>query len=319
MAACTFGANSCTPKLARLKPSAPDPVDHRIGERARIALDRDLGVGFEPEASRKARHHGTNAFVVPIDEEHRRYRYHPMFQELLRSQLRYRMPDAQCAAAPARRSLVRRPRPGLHGGPPCRGRGDVMVAAELVAEHWLSLLMQREAAQLSGWVDGLAPRVLAGSAELALAGAGAALALGELEQAQGYIELADAKARDVPAKRRARFALSRAIVAMLDARVRGDYEATRSAALKVLGSLQAAEPPAIHASLHSSASPSPSIGRGTPAAGPPSSKWPWKRRTATHASTSSSIAWLSWRCEGARRRASRGRPLRPRRAGAGPA
>ena len=185
----------------------------------------------------------SNAFVVPIDEEHRRYRYHPMFQELLRSQLRYRMPDAHALQHRRAARWFAAHGPASTAVRHAVAAGDVTVAAELVAEHWLSLLMQREAAQLSGWVDGLAPRVLAGSAELALAGAGAALALGELEQAQGYIELADAKARDVPAKRRARFALSRAIVAMLDARVRGDYEATRSAALKVLGSLQAAEAP----------------------------------------------------------------------------
>ena len=53
MAACTFGSNSCTPKLARLKPQRPDLLDHRIGERARIALDRDLGIGLQLESVRE--------------------------------------------------------------------------------------------------------------------------------------------------------------------------------------------------------------------------------------------------------------------------
>ena len=36
----------------------PDLPDHLIGERTRIALDRDLGIGFELEALAQARHHG---------------------------------------------------------------------------------------------------------------------------------------------------------------------------------------------------------------------------------------------------------------------
>jgi LuxR family maltose regulon positive regulatory protein len=176
----------------------------------------------------------SNAFLLPLDEHQQRYRYHPMFQELLRSQLRYRMPDAftlehrraarwfaaHGMAATAVRHAV--------------AAGDVTAAAELVCEHWLSLIVHGEGQELADWVDGLAPRVVAGSAELALAGAGAALVTGDLARAQGYQQLADARAGMVPTKRRARYALSRAIVTMLDARVRGDFEATRTAAHKVL-------------------------------------------------------------------------------------
>jgi LuxR family maltose regulon positive regulatory protein len=177
---------------------------------------------------------------VPVDEEHHRYRFHPMFQELLRSQLRYRMPDAHALQHRRAARWFAARGPASSAVRHAVAAGDVTVAAELVSEHWLSMLMRREAAELSGWVDSLAPRVLAGSAELALAGAGAALALGKLEHAQSYIELAEAKARDVPAARRARFALSRTIVTMLETRLRGDYDATRTAAHKVLGSLRVA-------------------------------------------------------------------------------
>jgi LuxR family maltose regulon positive regulatory protein len=185
----------------------------------------------------------SNAFLVPLDPQRRRYRYHPMFQELLRSQLRYRMPDAYALQHRRAARWFAANGPASTAVRHAVAAGDVTVAAKLVSEHRLSLLLHREAAELSGWVDGLAPRVLAGSAELALAGAGAALALGQLDQAQSYIELADAKAGGVPAKRRARYALSRAIVTMLEARLRADYEATRSAAHKVLSTLQVAAVP----------------------------------------------------------------------------
>ena len=195
---------------------------------------RDDGAGLLAALER------SNAFLLPLDERRLRYRYHPMFLELLRSQLRYRMPDAyrlqhrraarwfaaRGDAATAVRHAV--------------AAGDATSASELVADHWLSLVANGEAAELWGWVDGLASRFVAGSAELALAGAGAALALGRLEPAQAYIQLAEDKAGAVPAKRRARYALSRSIVAMLDSRTRGDYEMTRTAARKVLSGLHAA-------------------------------------------------------------------------------
>lgn len=180
----------------------------------------------------------SNGFLLPLDACRRHYRYHPMFLELLRGQLRYRMPDAYalqhrraarwfaargCPATAVRHAVA---------------AGDVTSAAELVADHWLSLVVHGEAAELSGWVDGLSSRLVAGSAELALAGAGAALALERLDQAQAYVQLADARAGSVPAKRRARFSLSRSVVAMMEGRVRGDYEATRTAARKVLSGLQ---------------------------------------------------------------------------------
>src|SRR6201999_2181620 len=174
----------------------------------------------------------SNGFLLPLDARRRHYRYHPMFLELLRGQLRYRMPDAYALQhRRAARWFAARGCPGTavrHAV----AAGDVASATELVADHWLSLVVHGEAVELAGWVDGLGSRRAAGSAELALAGAGAALALGQLDQAQAYVQLAEARAGVVPAKRRARFALSRSMVAMMDGRVRGDYEATRTAARK---------------------------------------------------------------------------------------
>ena len=112
--------------------------------------------------------------------------------------------------------------------------GDVTTATELLSEHWLSLVVRGQGRELADWVDGLAPRVLAGSAELAVAGAGSALAAGDLERAEGYLGLVDARAGTVPAERRAHFTLSRAILTMFEARLRGDFQATCNAAHKVL-------------------------------------------------------------------------------------
>ncbi len=181
----------------------------------------------------------SNAFLTALDERRHRYRYHPLVPRAAENP----------AALPHARGLGARSIGARRDGLPPTAQpysalrhavaaGDVTSAGELVSDHWVSLVAHGEAGELSGWIDGPAARLLAGSAELALVGAGAALALGRLEQAQGYVQIAEARAGTVPRKRRARYALSRAIVAMLDARIRGDYDATRTAARKVLASLR---------------------------------------------------------------------------------
>jgi LuxR family transcriptional regulator, maltose regulon positive regulatory protein len=182
----------------------------------------------------------SNGFLMPLDEHRRRYRYHPMFLELLRSQLSYQMPDAFALQHKRAARWF-----AASGSPAAAVRhavaaGDVATAAELLSEHWPSLVVRGRAQELADWVDGLSPRTVAGSAGLALAGAGAALAMGDVERGESYAALADARTGAVPAKRRPHHALSRAIVTMFDARLRGDFEATRTAAHKVLAGQQLA-------------------------------------------------------------------------------
>jgi LuxR family maltose regulon positive regulatory protein len=185
----------------------------------------------------------SNAFLMPLDDRRQCYRYHSMFLELLRSQLRYRMPDV--LALEHRRASRWY---AAHGRPASAVRhaiaaGDQSAAAEMLADHWLTLIVHGQGPQLGAWIDGLAQHVIVASPELAVAGAGAALAAGDLEKADGYLALADARAGAVPSKRRARYGLSRATVTMIEARLRGDYEATRRAAHKVLSGHQVADLP----------------------------------------------------------------------------
>ena len=55
-------------KAGAVEMQRADPPDHLVGERARIAFDRNLGIGFQLEAIAKARHDGGK--VVRL--EHRR-------------------------------------------------------------------------------------------------------------------------------------------------------------------------------------------------------------------------------------------------------
>jgi LuxR family maltose regulon positive regulatory protein len=175
-----------------------------------------------------------NAFLVALDPHRHWYRYHPMFGELLRSQLKYRMPDAFVLAHrraarwfAARGMAAGAVRHALTGG-------DVKAATELLAEHWLTLVVDGEAQALVAGIEALPRQVIAASTELSLAGAGALLDVGDLQQAERCLELSDARAGTVPAKRRAHHTLTRAVVKMLQASLRGDFAATRCAARKVL-------------------------------------------------------------------------------------
>jgi LuxR family maltose regulon positive regulatory protein len=203
----------------------------------------DALTGLDHGAQMLERLERANAFLVPLDRHRRWYRYHPMFGELLRSQLKYRMPDAFAlqnrraarwfaargmAAAAVRHALAAR---------------DVKAATELLTQHWLTLVVDGEAQALVDGIEALPGHVIADSAELALAGAGALLDVGDLQQAERCIELSDARAGAVPAKRRAQHSLTRAVVKMLQARLRGDFAATRRAAIKILAGHQLAALP----------------------------------------------------------------------------
>jgi LuxR family maltose regulon positive regulatory protein len=198
----------------------------------------DALTGTDHGAQMLERLERANAFLVPLDRRRRHYRYHPMFMELLRSQLKYRMPDAfalehrraaRWFAANGRAAVAVR-----HAF----SAGDVAAATDLLSQHWLSLVVGGEAEELVSHIDELPQQAVAGSAELSLAGAGALLDVGDLQRAEKYIVLSDARGSSVAPKRRASYNLARAVVRMLDARLRGDFETARTAAVKVLAGHQ---------------------------------------------------------------------------------
>ncbi len=184
----------------------------------------------------------SNAFLAPTDERGRRYRYHPLFKELLRSQLRYETPEAY--ALEHRRAA----RWFAGAGRPAEAvwhamaAGDQEMAQALVAQQWLTLIDRGHSRDLLKWVRGLGGQAMSTKPVLALAGAAAELDTGDLDTARSYLQIADDHAGAVPAKQRARFTVSRAMVTMLDSRARGDFDATRDAAHKLLGSWSVSGP-----------------------------------------------------------------------------
>jgi LuxR family maltose regulon positive regulatory protein len=176
----------------------------------------------------------SGAFVSPLDDHRGWFRYHPMFAELLRSELRHRMPDVfRLQHQRAARWYVKR---GSHitAARHALAAGDWDLAANLLSASWLELLVRGEAVELADLIAELPPQLPAREPEVAIAAAGALLESGKLEQGREYLWLADDNASAVKSSRRSDFILARTIASIYEARIRGDFDAVLAAAHKLL-------------------------------------------------------------------------------------
>jgi LuxR family maltose regulon positive regulatory protein len=131
-------------------------------------------------------------FVLPLDVSRRWYRYHHLFADLLRTELHRSEPDLipslhQRASAwfvgeglidEALRHLV--------------AAGDLQGAEELIAANWVAAFNRGRLSTVSGWLDVLPPETGSGDPRLSLARAWVALNSGHLDDADGWIEAAQA-------------------------------------------------------------------------------------------------------------------------------
>jgi LuxR family maltose regulon positive regulatory protein len=120
------------------------------------------------------------------------YRYHPLFAELLRAELRYghaaELPDLHRRAA-AWHAADGRPVPAVRHA---LAAGDVDQAAGLLTTAWAPLLAEGQAAVLGELVARLPGERVRAAPELAVVAALSRLALGELEEADAWLGVAAA-------------------------------------------------------------------------------------------------------------------------------
>src|SRR3954447_25650120 len=177
--------------------------------------------------------HG-DALITPVDEHGEWHRYHPLFAELLRAELSYELPGEVD-------ELHRRAAVWL------AAHGDVArairhasraqawdLAAELVCERWIHMLIDGELGALRPVLEGVPVDRLEHNPELALALGGLVLSDGEVGAAERYFALARAHVKRVPADRRERFALTLARARLYPGRQRGRLRAALSAARELL-------------------------------------------------------------------------------------
>ena len=205
-------------KTSVVDPMTPGLVDALLGQRVQAGRLLD-----QLERS--------GAFISRVGLT---YRYHPMFRELLGSQLRHRMPDSfflqhrRAAHWYAQHGL------GVLAIRHSIAAKDWDVAANLVTANWLGLLVRGEARTVAELVRSLPRHSIVGHPELALAAGAALLESGEGEQAREYIRLADDTASTVRSSRRTEFSFARTVTRQYEARSTGDLERAIVASRKLL-------------------------------------------------------------------------------------
>ena len=173
--------------------------------------------------------HG-GVLMTPLDERGMWHRYHPLFAELLRAELRAQLPDEVA-------QLHRRAATWLaaHGDDAAALRhaaagGAWDLAADLTTTRWFHMLINGEMGTLRPILETMPHRFVEASPELALAFGGALLARGDHAGAQPYLRRAEEGEALVPPERRASFAASRATMGLYEGRLRGDPRAALWAA-----------------------------------------------------------------------------------------
>jgi LuxR family transcriptional regulator, maltose regulon positive regulatory protein len=178
--------------------------------------------------------HG-GVLTTPLDEHGIWHRYHPLFAELLRAELRAHLPGEIDG-------LHRRAATWLagHGHDTAALRHAAAgrawdLATELVTARWIHLLIEGEMGALEPIVEAMPHERVEASAELALAYGGALLARGDHVGAAPYLRFAEENGDRVPVERRAQFAAGMAAMRLYEGRARGDPKRALEAARQLLG------------------------------------------------------------------------------------
>src|SRR4029077_18992111 len=143
-----------------------------------------------------------NAFVESLDPERTWFRYHRLFADLLRLELRRRLPGQVPALHRRAAGWFTMQGQGAEAVRQAQAAGDWADAARLLADHSFSLTLDGQAQTMQALVRAFPPG--ADHPELALVRAMGDLAQGRLDQAAAHLAVAEAHAETTPPERRRR-------------------------------------------------------------------------------------------------------------------
>jgi LuxR family maltose regulon positive regulatory protein len=134
-----------------------------------------------------------NLFVVPLDASRHWYRYHQLFGELLRTELRRSEPDL--VADLHRRAATWFETEGLidEAVRHLVAGGDIARSADLIAADWVDEFNGGGLSTISGLLDLLPEETVLQDPRLSVARAWIALSMGQLDDAAEWIEAAEAR------------------------------------------------------------------------------------------------------------------------------
>ncbi|WP_217560876.1 AAA family ATPase [Streptomyces sp. GbtcB6] len=165
-----------------------------------------------------------NAFVVSLDPGRTWFRYHRMFADLLRLELRRTFPEA---VPELHRQAARWFADHAQAVDAVRHRqaaGDWAEAARLLTDHTVSLTLDGQAGTVVALLSDFPPRTGEECPELALVYANADLHQHRLEEARARLEIARSYAGTAPVGLRPRLRMAAASLELLLARLRGHFD-----------------------------------------------------------------------------------------------
>jgi LuxR family maltose regulon positive regulatory protein len=160
-----------------------------------------------------------NAFVVSLDPERTWFRYHHLFADLLRLELRRTLPEEMPALHRRAAGWFSEHGEVLDAIRHTQAAGDWQDAARLLADHSFSLTLDGYAQTIQALVRAFPPG--ADHPELALVRAGNDLVQGRLDEAAAHLAVAEAYAETAPLDRQRRLQVAIAALKLSMARRRG--------------------------------------------------------------------------------------------------
>ncbi|MFJ4654424.1 LuxR C-terminal-related transcriptional regulator [Nocardia sp. NPDC088792] len=175
----------------------------------------------------------TNAFVTSLDAPRSWFRYHQMFADLLRLELRRTAPGEITALHRTAAEWLAGQGYLVEAIRQAQAAEDWALGARLLTEHWPSLLVDGQRATVHQLLIGFPDAVLAADGELALMAAADELKEAPEHSKQHYLDRTDRALESVPPERRARAQLLFGIVRLLLARHFWDLPAAACAARRL--------------------------------------------------------------------------------------
>jgi LuxR family maltose regulon positive regulatory protein len=213
--------------IAEMLERQPDDVRHMLlrtsildrinGELADLLTGRDGCERFLLELE------DANAFVVSLDPRRTWFRYHQLFADFLRLELRRtasdEVPDLHRRAA----GWLQKNGAIVEAVRHAQGARDWSDAARLLTDHLFSLTLDGLEATIAALLRSFPPGTSAADPELALAYAAVQLGQGHKEEAAGQLALAESQLERIPEERRRRHATAIASLRLTLARRSGQF------------------------------------------------------------------------------------------------
>jgi LuxR family maltose regulon positive regulatory protein len=136
--------------------------------------------------------HRANLFLTPLDDEHRWFRYHHLFGDLLQHELTLHDPGRPTELHKRAAEWYAANGDAAEAIAHAIASGDVSLSRRLIAGHWRQHFNAGQPVTVRMWLDALPPDAVAADASLSAARVWTALDMGRLEEAGAALDAAEA-------------------------------------------------------------------------------------------------------------------------------